>query len=236
MILDIQDFNSLVIDSNSTDGTFEIIQNRLQNVHIFKKEFIDFYDQWKFALDKAIELGYTNGILIDADYRLSEEAILLLNNEITTNIYAEFSYVNIFGKVNNSLYPKRLLGGKFSNIKISGAGHTQNFEFINQSTKNIYLKIDHYDLKESCFDFIKQKNYSNRQVNYDLEYFKNKNFRFIKLKNIIRLMGIGALAIPILFVLKNKFKLNKAEFCYLSNRFLYEIMYLIFLIKKIFLK
>jgi hypothetical protein len=236
LIDDVKSFNTLIIDSNSTDGTFEILENRLNNAHLFKKSFIDFYDQWNFALEKAIELGYTNGILIDADYRLSEEIILYLNNEITINLYANFTYRNIFGKINNTIYPKRLLGGNFRNIRISKAGHTQNFEFINLNAINLSLMIEHYDLKEFCFDFIKQKKYSKQQVHYDINLLKKFDKRIIKLKNLTRFLGIGAVAIFVLLIFKNKFILKKSNMCYLSNRVLYEILYFVFFIKKIITK
>lgn len=71
----------IVIDSFSTDGTFEKLQ-KLKHVKVIQREFKNFADQRNFAISQATKDWI---LFIDADERITEKLKQELNSEINTS-------------------------------------------------------------------------------------------------------------------------------------------------------
>ncbi len=139
----------VVIDSNSTDDTLDILQSYPQ-VEVLQRNFDTHARQWNYGLEKI----QTEWVLsLDADYVLTDdliEEIKFIPDDIATDGYfIPFKYC-IFGKPlrGSILPPRQALFRKEKSLYLDD-GHTQLLEVKGKSDylKNYILHDDRKSLK-----------------------------------------------------------------------------------------
>lgn len=138
----------LVIDSGSTDGTLDIV-NEYSNTRILTRSFDSFANQWNFALrEGAIKTSWT--LAMDADYILTDDFINELSKidpETETEAYRiSFDYC-IFGKkLSATLYPPIIALYRHHDVHYIQDGHCMRAQVKGKVT-NLLSKIQHDDRK-----------------------------------------------------------------------------------------
>lgn len=156
----------IVIDSFSTDGTFEKLQT-LKNVKTIQRKFKNFADQRNFAIQQA---NHNWILFIDADERIPEE----LKNEILEETNNSDNNV--------AFMVKRLYYFKRKRIRFSGFQTDTTYRLFKKGTvKYIEDKIVHEMPKING----KSKLFKNTMLHYCFDsaaHYKSKMEHYAKLK------------------------------------------------------
>jgi glycosyltransferase involved in cell wall biosynthesis len=118
----------VVVDSNSTDGTAEVVRS-VPQARFIQRPFENHVDQWNFALAQ-VETPWV--LTLDADYVLSDELVNELQERpLSTNeagYYASFRYCVHGSILRSSLYPPRIVLFQRHRGRYISDGHTQLLE------------------------------------------------------------------------------------------------------------
>ena len=156
----------VVVDSNSTDRTLEILAN-CPKVAVFQRPFTTFADKNNFAVSK-VETEWA--LSLDCDYILDDEFIaamlaLDLDAPRVAGYFARFKYA-IFGKpLRGSLYPpKEVLFAK-ARAHYVDHGHGQ-MVIVDGPTRTLDGFIHHDDRKPLSRWFASQDSYLKREAEH----------------------------------------------------------------------
>ncbi len=169
----------VVVDSYSTDGTFEKLQE-YSTIKLFQKKFESFPNQKNFAISKA----KNNWILfIDADERIKEngkkEIINKIQNTDKVAFWARFIYYFGTKKIRFSGFQSTKTIRVFNKTKCYYEKSTLVHEVLiyQGKTGTLKHKVDHYSYRDYNHYKSKILHYSNlKALNH---YHKNKSMGFL---------------------------------------------------------
>ncbi len=162
----------IIIDSYSTDGTFEVL-SRMDNVKVMLRKFKNFADQRNFAIQQA---NYDWIFFIDADERLTPE----LQNEILQT-------VNQPKGIEAFKFPRKFIFND-KPMRFSGLQTDQVFRlFKNGITKYRENKLVH-ELLDFNGDFKTLKNHMLHYSYSDYKSYKLKteHYGFLKAQELLQ--------------------------------------------------
>lgn len=155
----------LVLDSGSTDGTIEII-NQHQNVRLLVRPFDTHASQWNYGL-AACHRSWV--LALDADYILPESFVTSISRlsppAALVGYEAAFRYC-IFGRaLSASLYPPVIVLFRKENACYMQVGHTQRIK-VDGVIESLSFRIDHDDRKPLNQWIASQVRYAKLEADY----------------------------------------------------------------------
>lgn len=214
--------NIVVVDSQSTDGTIEILKS-IHNVSIFTRKFDNHTSQWNFAI-KETSITTKWVLALDADYVLSDELVdelRVLKPDSNIVAYQVFFRYCIFGKpLRGSIYPPVTVLYKSKLAHYTQDGHTQRVDIQGQ-VGQLKAVIIHDDRKSLARWLSSQEKYMK------LEAKLINETPWSELKNVDRLRK-GIIFAPIVtffycLFIKQVFLDGRAGLYYTMQRTLAEI-------------
>ena len=182
-----------IVDSYSSDDTVDIAIT--ENINIVQRKFINFSDQWNFAINN---LPYnTDWVLkLDPDERLSDKIIKNINNKIINqNEFSGFTFdrrLFFLGKKIN-IKQEILRIWKHKSCKFS-ENTVNEYPIIDGKLSKISGEIDHLDSPSLDHWIVKQNNYTTLEAielfyiykkqgekNYLLASIQNKRLFFLNI-------------------------------------------------------
>jgi glycosyltransferase involved in cell wall biosynthesis len=155
----------VVVDSESTDGTIEMLQAD-PRVRLHVRKFSSHNDQWQFATSQTgIETPWI--LRLDADYQippaLVEEMARLDPNGPEQAYRVRFDYA-IYSKVlANALYPPKTVLLRCGSFAVLDAGHTEAWK-VEGRIGELKARIIHDDWKPMPSWIASQTNYMRREL------------------------------------------------------------------------
>jgi glycosyltransferase involved in cell wall biosynthesis len=151
----------VVVDSGSNDAT-ESIARSFSNVRWFVRKFDTHGQQWDFAI-RATGTKTPHVLALDADYEVPPTFVNELNTDFAPEIHAGgiagFEY-RIRGRaLLGSVYPAKLVLFRGDDVRVTQAGHTQEFTVAGPIYR-FRTRLIHDDRKSTDRFFQAQLKYS----------------------------------------------------------------------------